>query len=111
MLNAERKKALGLREWATDAPVIIVGCVDASLSPTWHLIDFSITFEHMVLAATDLGLGTCWMGRLDDMTIKNVLNIPDNIRVVAVTPLGYPAEEPEQKARKNLTEIVHYDGF
>lgn len=109
--DAETKKALGLREWAVEAPVIIVGCTDAALSQNWHLVDFGIAFEHIVLAATNRGLGTCWMGRLDNDTIKKTLAIPETIRVVAITPLGYPDEEPEPKERKSLPEMVHYEKF
>jgi nitroreductase len=109
--DAEKKRALGLREWVAEAPVIVVGCADSSLSPTWHLVDFAIAFEHIILAATNLGLGTCWLGRLENETIKKALNIPDHIKVVAVTPLGYPAEPPEPKARKALSEMVHYERF
>lgn len=109
--DAEKKKALGLREWASEAPVIIVGCTDPSVSPTFHLVDFAIAFEHIVLAATNLGLGTCWQGRLENETIKKELSIPDPIKVVAVTTLGYPAEKPEPKTRKILQEIVHYEKF
>jgi nitroreductase len=109
--DAERKRALGLREWAAEAPVVIVGCADSSLSPTWHLVDLAIAFEHIILAATNVGLGTCWQGRLEDERIKRVLGIPDPIKVVAVTALGYPAESPEPKARKTLSEMVHYEKF
>jgi len=109
--DVEKKKALGLNEWAVEAPVIIVGCVDSSLSLRFHLVDFAIAFEHIILAATNLGLGTCWMGRLENETIKKALNIPDTIKVVAVTSLGYPAEKPEPKTRKPLSEIVHYERF
>lgn len=109
--DAERKKAMGLRDWAVEAPVIVVGCADSSLSPTWHLVDFAIAFEHIILAATNLGLGTCWQGRLEDERIKKILNIPAPIKVVAVTSLGYPAESPEPKARKALSEMVHYEKF
>jgi nitroreductase len=75
------------------------------------LVDFAIAFEHIVLAATNLGLGTCWQGRLEDEKIKRILGIPDHIKVVAVTALGYPAESPEPKARKTLSEMVHYEKF
>ena len=109
--DAKKKKALGLREWAVEAPVIVVGCTDPSISPTWHLVDFAIAFEHIILAATNHGLGTCWMGRLEREAIKKALNIPDTIKLVAVTPLGYPAEKPEPKTRKILLEMVHYESF
>lgn len=65
----------------------------------------------MILAATNLGLGICWIGRLDKENIKKALNIPDAIKSVAATPLGYPAEKPMEKIRKNLSEIVHYESF
>ncbi len=109
--DAEKKKLLVSREWAARAPVIVVGCVDPALSPTWHMVDFAIAFEHIILAATNLGLGTCWMGRLEDETIKKTLNIPDRIKVVAISPFGYPAESPEAKKRKALSEMVHYEEF
>ena len=109
--DGETKKVLELRDWALEAPVIIVGCTDPSLSPRWHLVDFAIAFEHIILAATNLGLGTCWMGRLEAETIEKVLSIPETVKVVAITPLGYPAETPEPKTRKPLSEMVHYERF
>lgn len=109
--DAEKKKMMRLNEWATQAPVVIAGCVDSTLSPRFHLVDFAIAFEHIVLTAANLGLGTCWMGRLEDETIKKVLSIPEHIKLVAVTPLGYPDEKPEPKIRKSLSEIVHYERF
>jgi nitroreductase len=79
---------------------------------TIMLCDVAIAFEHLVLAAANFGLGTCWIGRLGrDETIKRVLKIPDHVSVVAVTLLGYPHETPSPKDRKNLTEIVHNEIF
>jgi nitroreductase len=49
--------------------------------------------EHLVLAATDKGLGTCWIGGFNEKKVKEILEIPENIRVVALTSLGYPAEK------------------
>ncbi len=110
--NPETKKQLGISSWAAEAPVVIVGCGDADVSPTWYMVDLAIAFEHLVLAAANFGLGTCWMGRLGaDETIKRVLHIPEHVKVVAVTPLGYPAETPNPKARKTMSEIVHYEKF
>jgi nitroreductase len=111
--DAETKRKLAISSWATEAPVVIVGCADTKArgEPTCF-IDLAIAFEHIVLAAANFGLGTCWMGRLGaDETIKRVLGIPEHVRVVAVTPLGYPDETPGEKTRKNLSEIIHYDRF
>jgi nitroreductase len=56
-------------------------------------------------------LGTCWLGAYNEAEVKEILGIPPHIRMVAMTPLGYPAEAPEAKPRKSLAEIVSYDRF
>jgi len=111
--DAETRRKLAISSWAAEAPVVIVGCVDTkSRAEPTCFIDLAIAFEHILLAAANFGLGTCWMGQLGaDETIKRVLGIPEHVRVVAVTPLGYPDETPGPKTRKNLSEIVHYDRF
>ncbi|MCW4037764.1 MAG: nitroreductase family protein [Candidatus Bathyarchaeota archaeon] len=111
--DAPTKKQLGVSQWAAEAPLILVGCVDTAIrSPPLCYVDLAIGFEHIVLAAANFGLGTCWIGRLGrDETIKAVLSIPDHVRVVAVTPLGYPDETPDPKTRKVISEIIHYDAF
>lgn len=104
--DPETKRRLGISSWAVEAPIVLIGCTEGSA------IDISIAFEHIVLAATNFGLGTCWMGRWGyDAEIKKALRIPEHIRVLAVTPVGYPAEEPEPKPRKSLSEITHYEKF
>lgn len=86
---------------------MIVGCTEAE-----GQTDIAIAFEHLILAAADLGLGACWMGRWgNDAKIKEVLGIPERVRVLAVTPLGYPDEEPQARSRKSMKEIVHYERF
>lgn len=105
--DKERKKMLDISDWAVQAPVVIVGCTEAS-SPT----DIAIAFEHLVLAATNFGLGTCWIGRWGaDDEIKKALGIPANMRVLAITPLGYPAESPTSRPRKPLSQIAHHEKF
>lgn len=110
--NTETKNKLGIYQWAAEAPVVVVGCTDPEPAPRWHTVDLAIAFEHLVLAATSFGLGTCWIGRLGvDETIKEVLGIPAKMKVVALTPLGYPAQAPQPKTRKPFPEIVHYEKF
>ena len=106
------EKLSGGRKWAAGAPVMIVGLANLEASPTWCYNDFSIAFEHIVLAATDQGLGTCWMGKMrQDAEIKELLGIPNKFKVIALTPLGWPDETPGPKDRKGLVEIVSWERF
>jgi len=65
--------------------------------------------EHLVLAAADLGLGTCWIGYFHEDSVKELLGIPENIRVVGLTTVGHPTAQPsiKRKNRRSLDEIVH----
>ncbi|MFZ5645305.1 MAG: nitroreductase family protein [Bacillota bacterium] len=100
------KNALG------QAPVIIILCADPEQSgnvegKAYYLVDAACAMENLMLAAIDKGLGTCWVaGDLDEGFLKKTYNIPDNIRVVAVTPLGYPAYQPKPRPRKSIQEIT-----
>jgi len=74
-------------------------------------IDASIALSFLLLKAEEEGLGTCWLGYFDAAKVKAALGIPENMSVVAVTPLGYPAESPGARPRKPLGEIVRYDKY
>jgi nitroreductase len=65
----------------------------------------------MILEAQELGLGTCWLGRFDEDKVKKILHIPDDVRIVAVTPLGYADESPAQRPRKEQNEIISYEEY
>jgi len=99
-----------------EAPIIIVSCgtepegVMKGGQPR-YTVDLSIATAYMILEAYEQGLGTCWLGSYDEEKVKGVLGIPDSVRVVAITPLGYPDEEPAPRPRKELDEIVSYDKF
>jgi nitroreductase len=110
--NKETIKKLAKREWAAEAPVMIVGLADQEVSPRWCINDLGIAFEHIVLAATDLGLGTCWMGQSKrEELVKSLLDIPDKFRVIALTPLGVSDETPDSKDRKSLDDIVSWEKY
>ena len=103
-------------DWIAQAPVIIVACADPTRPGTkgdqeYYMLDIGIAMEHLILAAADRGLGTCWIGAFDEATAKSALGVPENIRVVASTPLGYPAEEPGFKSRRSLGEIMCSDKY
>lgn len=96
------------------APVVIIVCGNPAESDVengieYFVADVAIAFEHLCLAAHALGLGTCWMGWYDEKSIKQALGIPDNIRVVGITPLGYPDQEPKPRPRKMLSEVAFFD--
>ncbi len=99
-----------------EAPVVIVGCatmVDYVLScgQPAYTIDVSISMDHMTLQAVEEGLGTCWIGFFKEDEVKKILNIPQEMRVVEIMPLGYPKFLPEPKPRKKFQEIVFYDKY
>jgi nitroreductase len=65
----------------------------------------------MILQAQELGLGTCWIGAFNESSVKEILDIPDDIRVVALTPLGYPMQDPIARPRKAIEQIVCFDKY
>ena len=82
----------------------------------WHLLiaatgNTDIAIEHMVLQAVELGLGTCWVRWFDDNKVKEILEIPKNIEIIALLPIGYPAEDPTQRPRFNLEKIVYCEKY
>jgi len=99
-----------------EASVVIVGC---ATSPSYKMgngeysysIDLAIALDHMSLQAADLGLGTCWIGAFYQDKVKEVLDIPEEISVVALMPLGYPKELSKKRERKDFSEIVCFDKY
>ncbi|MHA1835339.1 MAG: nitroreductase family protein [Candidatus Odinarchaeia archaeon] len=97
-----------------EAPVVIVACGTItdyvmSCGQPAYTVDVSIAVDHMTLKAVEEGLGTCWIGAFYEDKVKEILGIPDDIRVVALLPLGYPDIEPKMPPRKPLEEIVAFD--
>jgi len=71
-----------------------------------HTVNVSIACAFMILQAYELGLGTCWIGAFNEGETKEILNIPEHVKVVAVIPLGYPNQLISKKIRKNLDQII-----
>ncbi len=101
-----------------EAPILIVACAKEDEAygtmggyMNSYPIDISLALEHLILAATEQGLGTCWIGAFKEQLVKDILKVPENVKVVALTPLGYPAREASIRSRKPLTEIVCYDKY
>lgn len=113
-----RKKiaeAANQQTFVGEAPVVIVACAETDnnvmmCGQLCYPIDVAIALDHMTLAAVEIGLGTCWIGAFDEKRIKEILNIPEKIRVVELMPIGYPANpSPVNKHRLSLDEIVKYE--
>ncbi len=117
-----------LNDFVKTAPVVIVACgvplaVNHYFTSLFGLsllsIDVAIAVEHIVLAATELGIGTCWIGWFSEKKLKRLLKIPGNVRVVSLVTLGYPEKEstPEDmggisaKPRKPLEAICSFEFY
>jgi nitroreductase len=118
--NNETKKKLAKAAFGQtfigEAPVVIVACgtesktIMACGQPA-YTVDVSIACAFIILQAYELGLGTCWIGSFKEDEVKKILKIPEEVRVVAMTPLGYPDQPPSQKSRKDLDQIVCYGKY
>ncbi len=103
------------RDWFSQAPLIIGIC--AVKSEAWSRmdgknyadVDATIAMDHLILAAANEGLGTCWVAAFNPNAARTILGLPDDIEPVAFTPIGYPADEWKSKKRKPITEIIRYE--
>jgi nitroreductase len=101
------------RPWFVQAPYVL--CVCALPAESWIRkydgwnsaeVDATIALDHLILAAAEEGLGTCWIAAFDPKAAREVLNLPEGIVPVAFTPLGYPADSPQPKKRRPLSDLV-----
>jgi nitroreductase len=95
------------------APVLIVLCGNAGSRIYRQFLheDIGLAGSQMMLQAKALGLGTCWLGGVDRKAIGDVIKLPEEIQIVGLLTLGFPAEDPSPPRRKPLSEIVHYDTY
>jgi len=113
--KADLRRIYG-RDWFVQAPLVL--CVCAVTSEAWVRktdgwnaaeVDATIAMTHIVLAAAEEGLGTCWIGAFDPAAAREVLGLPLEVIPSAFTPLGYPADSAMSKKRRPLAELVHRD--
>ena len=84
------------------------GSFTTSKEDRWEMFDAGIATQTFCLAANEKGLGTCIMGIFDEAKIAEAINLPEGQRVGAVAALGYPAEEPQAPARKEVEQLVQF---
>lgn len=97
--------------WLARADAILVAVALPKVSERWCIVDTTIALQNAVLAATSLGYGTCWIGAFHEESIKSLLGIPEENRIVAITPVGVPAEAPKARSRKPLADLISLDRF
>jgi nitroreductase len=111
--EADLKRIYG-RDWFVQAPLVICAC--AVEAEAWTRrdgkryvdVDVTIAMDHLILAAHDLGLGTCWIGAFDAGAAREVLRLEPGLEPLAFTPLGYPADEARPKKRRPFSELVRF---
>jgi len=104
------------QKFIAQAPVVIVACGKEELAYQqmggyWNSlpVDIGISLEHLMLAAVSEGLGTCWIGAFLEEEVRKILAVPADEKIVAMTPVGYPAGDITFRRRKSLEEIVMYE--
>ncbi len=113
-MRQKMMKAANNQQHVGEAPVIIACC---GLDPEYHMrcgqpadpIDLAIAIDHMTLAAAEAGLGTCWIGSFFQDEVRQLLQIPDNVRIVELLLLGYPSGRINKTPRKPLDQIVCFE--
>jgi nitroreductase len=106
----------------TEAPLVIVVCGKKGVSGfkkgnavtargDWFMFDTGIAMQNLCLTAYSLGLGTVVVGMFDHKKVEEILGVPQNVEVVAMTPLGYPAAEGGAPRRKEPSEFIFYEKY
>ena len=118
--DAARRQAMSVaakdQAFVAQAPVV-VGVVGTAPEKVMSCeipgdpVDCAIAIDHMTLAAVAEGLGTCWIGAFIQEKAREVLGVPDDLHVIELFTLGYPAVEPHEKKRKSFDEVVCWEQF
>jgi nitroreductase len=107
----ELAKAANNQMFIADAGAIVAVLGIREISERWFNKDPMIATEHMVLAATALGYGSCWIGAFNEEKVKQLLKIPDDVDLVAILPIGVPAETSGGRTRKEIHEIFFEEEY
>ena len=117
--DSELRRRIGAaangQSFVGEAPLVVVACavVDGyvmSCGQPSYPIDVAIALDHISLAAVELGLGTCWIGAFNEDKVKEILEIPEEVRVVELMPIGYPVHQNKrEKNRLPLSKILKRD--
>ncbi|OGF24180.1 nitroreductase [Candidatus Falkowbacteria bacterium RIFCSPLOWO2_12_FULL_45_13] len=119
VFNQETKEWLachhkGTRWFVAEAPLVIVGCADEKKIEKYGecgqslfvINDVSLSIQNAMLVAADQGLGSCWVGLLDEGKVRKILKLPKHLRPIVILPIGYAKEAPEAKERSSQEAVV-----
>lgn len=111
----ETKKKLAavanLQRFIADADTVLIALGDPAMSKSLYKQDPMIAIEHMVLASTALGYGTCWIGAFNENDVKEIAKVPENMTVIALLPIGVPDETPPPKPRRAFKEVFFKESY
>jgi nitroreductase len=113
--RAQELRRIYRAEWFAQAPLVICACGlseegwTRSDGKDYTDVDVAIAMDHLILAAVNEGLGTCWIGAFDAEAARDVLDLPEGVEPIAFTPLGYPDDLPRPKRRRPAAELVKYE--
>lgn len=96
----------GHQGFIAEAPVLMI----AVCNPGGEF-NVAIAVDHMILAATNEGLGTCWVGWFEREPVKEILGIPESKEAAILVPIGFPDESPDARPRKSLDELIMVDSY
>ena len=111
--NPDAFRRLYRRAWFLQAPYVLCVCVITENawinleSKNYAAVDAAMVISHMALQAADLGLGSCIIAAFDPPTARELFELPAGVEPVLMLTLGYPADQPGEKIRKPLAELIH----
>ncbi|MFQ5909014.1 MAG: nitroreductase family protein [Thermoplasmata archaeon] len=108
------------QKFVAEAPVVVAVCANQARSAAeygargadlYSIQDCAAATQNLLLTAFSIGLGTCWVGAFDEEAVSRLLGLPEDVRPLALIPVGYPVEEPEAPPRFPLSRVVHSGRF
>lgn len=116
LANTVMNDTQGATNSIKQAPMLAVVVADPEASghidnKDYYLVDSAIAMEHFILAATNEGYGTCWIGCVNENDVKNILSIPNNYKVVAMTPIGITKEKTYTPEGYNIGNYVFLNNW
>lgn len=107
------------QQWIVNAPIIIVVCINykrttaryGSLAKGWAPLDTASAVQNMILTASSLGIGCCWVGGFRKDIVRQLIKIPAYVKPVGLLPMGYPAKKESPKHKLPPEWVTHHNQY